>query len=200
MSQDDPRWPDDDEDRPRRSGPPRTSPAAIGSFVAGLLGCIPPVGALAIALGFLGIRATRDREVGGRGLAIAGLTLGVFGLAGGMLLYAGYSFVMTEMEQARGVAEKFIGEVAEGRFDEAQKLAEPGLDRAALAKAAEQMKTGGPFNELVGPIQPVVEPDGTLAGMFDGDAVFSRSRVPVHMRMIRVGATYRVQWVMFRSK
>jgi hypothetical protein len=63
--------------------PPRTSGAAIGSLVCGLLGCIPFVTSLvAVILGFVGLRATSRPGVSGRGLAIAGLILGLLGILG----------------------------------------------------------------------------------------------------------------------
>jgi prepilin-type processing-associated H-X9-DG protein len=51
---------------------------AIASLVLGLLGfCIPGLGILAIVLGAIGMGKTRDPRVGGKGLAIAGLVIGI---------------------------------------------------------------------------------------------------------------------------
>src|SRR5947207_3971077 len=59
-------------------GPMRTSGFAVASLVLGIIGLIVPLvpGILAIVFGVMGIRRTRDPSVGGRGLAIAGLSVG----------------------------------------------------------------------------------------------------------------------------
>jgi predicted Zn finger-like uncharacterized protein/prepilin-type processing-associated H-X9-DG protein len=60
----------------------RTSGWAIASLILGILSfCLPAVASLAaIGTGIGGIVGTRDRRAGGRGLAIAGLALGLFTL------------------------------------------------------------------------------------------------------------------------
>lgn len=58
--------------------PRRGNGAAVVSLVLGIFGCIPEVtGVLAIILGVIGLRRARDPNVGGKGLAAAGLTLGI---------------------------------------------------------------------------------------------------------------------------
>jgi hypothetical protein len=59
--------------------PKRTNGIAILSFVLGLAICFPPASILAIVLGIAGIVKAKNPRVGGRGLAIAGLILGVVG-------------------------------------------------------------------------------------------------------------------------
>src|ERR1700728_2634584 len=59
-------------------GASRTSGAAITSLVCGLLGCVPLVtGVVAVITGIVGISATSNPAVKGRGMAIAGLILGL---------------------------------------------------------------------------------------------------------------------------
>src|SRR2546423_1705402 len=75
---------------------PATSGMAIASLVLALLGCVPLLTSfLAVWFGIGGIRATRNPAVGGRGLAIAGLIVGILGLLGwsatGGLLWWGYN-------------------------------------------------------------------------------------------------------------
>jgi len=63
-------------------GPTTTSGWAITSLIVGIVGlCIPFIGPIiAIVAGILGILRTGDPRVRGRGLAIAGVTLGGLGL------------------------------------------------------------------------------------------------------------------------
>jgi len=50
----------------------------MASLIFGVLGCIPGLtGLLAIILGVVGLRRARKPNVGGKGLAAAGLTLGI---------------------------------------------------------------------------------------------------------------------------
>lgn len=67
---------------PGASAPPPAAPrgngAAVASLIFGLLGCIPEVtGLLAIVFGVVGLRRARKPNVGGKGLAASGLTLGI---------------------------------------------------------------------------------------------------------------------------
>jgi hypothetical protein len=72
---------------------------AILSLICGILGCIPVITSLAaLILGLVGISLAKNPRVGGKGLAIAGLILGIIGLLlwGGIGagMYWGYSQAM----------------------------------------------------------------------------------------------------------
>lgn len=68
----------------------RTSAAAVASLIFGILGCLIITGIVAIITGFIGLKATRNPNVKGRGMAIAGIILGLIGtLGGGACLAAG---------------------------------------------------------------------------------------------------------------
>ena len=60
-------------------GPQQTTGWAVASLVSGILGfCLPVLGGLvAIVTGIIGLVRTRDPRVGGKGLAIAGISVGV---------------------------------------------------------------------------------------------------------------------------
>src|SRR4051794_32737669 len=54
--------------------PSRSNAMAIVSLILGILGCIPVITGLgAIIFGILGIRASNRQQIGGKGMAIAGL-------------------------------------------------------------------------------------------------------------------------------
>lgn len=64
---------------PYNDGPERTSVLAILSLISSVICCIPGLGVLGVLLGvgaFIGIGTSRGR-VGGRGLAIAGIIIGL---------------------------------------------------------------------------------------------------------------------------
>lgn len=60
---------------------PPTSVCAVASLVLGLVLCCPLTSLAAIVLGAVGINATKARMASGRGLAVAGLCLGIAGTA-----------------------------------------------------------------------------------------------------------------------
>src|SRR5687768_3906578 len=100
---------------------PRTSGAAITSLILGILGCVPLITSiLAVILGIVGIRATRQPNVGGRGLAIAGLILGLIGIIGWATMGGGvYAFYVTSRPVAN-VAQQFTKDIAAGNITAAQ--------------------------------------------------------------------------------
>src|SRR5688500_6050672 len=61
--------------------PERTSKLAVASLVTGLLAFVIPViaGVAAIIMGIVALTRTKDPRVGGKGLAIAGISLGAVG-------------------------------------------------------------------------------------------------------------------------
>ena len=67
-----------------------TSGWATAGLIFGILGfCLPIIGSLlGIVLGIIGITKTRDNRAGGRGMAVAGLILGIISLLFGPLLIA----------------------------------------------------------------------------------------------------------------
>lgn len=81
-----------------------TSGMAIASFICGLLFCIPFASLLAIIFGAIGIRRTRDENVGGRGFAIAGLVLGSASLA--FMVIFGISVAIPAFSRARDFANR----------------------------------------------------------------------------------------------
>ena len=63
---------------PQYGQPQQSNGMAIASLVLGLVGfCVPGLGIVAIILGAVGMNKARDARVGGKGLAIAGLVLGI---------------------------------------------------------------------------------------------------------------------------
>jgi len=58
----------------------QSNPIADLSVLCGLIGCVPFFGLLAIILGIVGLRKTKNPSVRGKGVAIAGIVLGSVGL------------------------------------------------------------------------------------------------------------------------
>lgn len=121
--------------------PPRTSVLAVLSFLCSIPCCfIPGAGLLGVLFGALGVSfiASSRGRLSGRGLAVAGIILGiisttlwVFACVGGM---QAYTFWNKQMQPA---ASGVVVAAAESRPDEARKFMSPGaaaeVDDARLA-------------------------------------------------------------------
>ena len=89
---------------------PRTSTWSIVSLVCGCLLCIPFVtGILAGVFGFLGIRHSRDPNNSGKGMAVAGLVLGIVNVLGWT---AYFILIIAVMVPALGKARTAAGQIA----------------------------------------------------------------------------------------
>jgi hypothetical protein len=127
--------------------PPRTSGAAITSLVCGLLLCVPALsGLLAIIFGIVGMSATRNPMVRGRGMAIAGLILGILNF----LMWAGGTEVWWKnTAPERAAATQFINDLAAGN---ATAAAAECTDKVT----ADQLKTAMDWFTQQGPVQKIV--------------------------------------------
>ena len=85
-------------------GPQKSNGLAIGSLVTGLLGLIVPfLGIVGVILGIFGLRKTRDPSVGGKGLAIAGISIGG---ASVLLFLCAFSVLLPALSRAREQANR----------------------------------------------------------------------------------------------
>src|SRR5687767_13888046 len=93
---------------------------AITSLVCGILGCIPFLtGLLAMLFGVVGIRkSNRVPYAGGKGMAIAGLVLGLISL----LFWGGIAWLFTGSAPQRETARSFVKAVSAGDVATAQSL------------------------------------------------------------------------------
>ena len=122
--------------------PPRGANGwAIASLVCGILLCVPLLtGAAAAVTGFIGLR--RSRDLGGRGLAIAGLILAAVNLLLWSGLGVGGYAVYRNSIPVRAAARRFALDLAAGNTAAAGAKA-PSLTPAALKTAADYLKPFG---------------------------------------------------------
>lgn len=126
---------------------------AVTSLVMGLLLCIPFITGLGgIIFGAIGIKKTKDPRVGGKGLAIAGLVLGIFNillwaLAGGAI-WAGVYAMISGTATQREIARTFIKDLSEGNVDAAAAACDPAaIKRPELLQESQTMKAWGALKD-----------------------------------------------------
>src|SRR5688572_4831361 len=87
----------------------RSNPLAIASLICGCLLCVPFVtGIASIITGAFGMRKARDPAVTGRGMAIAGLTLGILNV---VLWGAYFGLIFAIMLPTMGMARQTANQV-----------------------------------------------------------------------------------------
>jgi hypothetical protein len=170
--------------------------AALSSILFGTVLCWLPYvsGVLAILLGIVGVARTRNPQVGGRGLSIAGILLGLGGLLFWGLAGGGLMLEYSQDHEARPYAQQFLQDISNGKIDAAASSAS-GLSQTELQDLYDE------HFEKWGPLQRVdwanTMMDSDTPGHSDlcavkGDAHFQNSTQHVWMIMEERGSTWKV--------
>jgi hypothetical protein len=95
--------------------PARTSNGmAIAALITGLLGCIPFLtGLLAIIFGILGIKRSKVSQ-SGKGMAVAGLILGILSLLGWSALFGTGGYALWQLRDNSTLAKQYVTALAAG--------------------------------------------------------------------------------------
>ncbi|MGA2500467.1 MAG: DUF4190 domain-containing protein, partial [Tepidisphaeraceae bacterium] len=112
---------------------------AVASLVCGFLFCIPAItGLLAVILGLAGFSRGKDPRRGGRGMAMAGIILGLISLvAWGGIGYFGY-WVGSQMKAFFVPATGLIQTLSENDIPGARQYVTAGVSDADLANAQQK--------------------------------------------------------------
>lgn len=128
--------------------PQRTSAAAVTSLIFGIIGCLVVTGLIAVITGIIGISATKNPAVKGRGMAIAGLILGLLGMgAGGVCIGGGgliYFAAKPAIQTVSGLAEA----ASKGDYDKAMQFVDANkVPKEKLVAIVDDLKSLGEFKE-----------------------------------------------------
>lgn len=142
----------------------RTSGAAVASLVCGLVLCIPVItGLVAIITGIVGIVETGKPAVKGRGMAIAGLILGIFSLGGYALVGSGVFALWEAASPQRTLIKTYVADLDAGRIDTCLQNSTGNLDHDKLDAASKRLQSWGTlqntmvfaFGKLPGPVNGI---------------------------------------------
>jgi hypothetical protein len=159
---------------------PRTSAAAVTSLVCGLLLCLP-IGVVAIITGIVGISATKNPYIRGRGMAVTGLILGIIGLivwcGGGV----GFGVWWNATKPQRVVATDFITNLSQGDIDGAAAQCADSVKRADIQSAIDLFKNHGAIAQKM--VFANASPATGGSNAFGTITFRSGQQVPVFMTM-----------------
>ncbi len=153
---------------------------AVASLVCGFLFCIPAItGLLAVLFGLVGFSRGKDPLRGGRGMAMAGLLLGLLSLAGwsgvGYFAWWGYGQLKAFIVPTTGLIES----LGNNDLVAARKYVTPAVSNADLAKAQTTFSTMGEFVQLDNPNFVQSTNNGVTTYTLTGKAVFQKGNCNV---------------------
>lgn len=186
---------------PAYSLPPQrsTSAAAVASLILGILGCIPFVtGLLAVVFGLAGLGATRNGKANGRGMAVAGLILGVVSLIGWGAVAGGIGgttwWALAQTRPARAAARQLATDLAAGNVQAARAQCTDDVSDEQLKKAAEAMKGWGAFQDTTMPVNSRNTAGGVEAIESMGAARFAGAgTMPYAVRVVKENGQWKVE-------
>lgn len=156
---------------PARFARPRTSVAAVVSLICGIVGCLVVTPFVAVISGLVGIRATRDRNVTGRGMAVAGLVLGILWIVAGIAGVAGIAVVYRNSEAPAAVARQFVGDLAADDVAAAQ--ANATLAPAEVTALRDAIRPWGALTDVTLNNRSANAANGTTRWTMTGTATFA---------------------------
>jgi Domain of unknown function (DUF4190) len=175
-----------------------TSGAAVASLIFGIIGCIPYLtGILAIVFGVMGIRRTRDPMSGGRGLAIAGLILGIISIVGWTCCGGLMAFSYEESKPAGVIATKFVMDLCAGNISAAVANSQ-GFTAAQLQTLHDQLaKSMGAYQSISLTSFNMSWMNGVEVMRLGGTCMLGNNAHPCTFSLVKMNGTYKVTqfWV-----
>lgn len=174
--------------------PKKTNGLAIASIITAVVGfCVPVVGGLAaIILGVLGIR--KSRESGGKGLAIAGVVVGVISLIVPLLFFGSiFGIVMGATSAGRDAAKQWMVATSAGDIDKAVSLSSAAVTREEIEAIHETLKPLGAFQDMTSSNVNLQNSELHL----QGTATFANGTQAYKMVLINTGDAWKLEGLEF---
>ena len=183
----------------------RGNGAAVTSLILGIIFCVPFLtGFLAIIFGFVGIRKTRDPQVGGKGMAVTGLILGLLSVLGWGLMFGagGYGIYAAwkHGEPARNVAKQFAKDLSTGNIDAAKAQTTDKVNREELVQAADAIKALGAVQDTTLFSSSYRSVNGVTTMDVAGIATFPNNKsVPYAVHLVKEGDAFKIDGFMLQD-
>jgi hypothetical protein len=183
-------------------GQKRTNGLAITSLVLGILGCVPWVtGLLAVAFGALGIRKTRDPQVGGKGMAIAGLILGILSFIGWSIWGTAILGLVVTLVHAsapqRAMARQILADLGDQDVPAAQSMAASSLSPEQVQALADKVKSWGALQDATTTSINISDVNGAKHTTLIGVAQFAHGSHAYSISLTQENNEWKIEKVAF---
>jgi hypothetical protein len=178
-----------------QSAPQQTNGPAIVSLICGILGCVPILtGLLAVIFGIIGIKKTRDPQVGGKALAIVGLVLGILSIAGWSVFGGAMYVAYAASQPARPVARQFAIDLTTGNTPAAV-AASAGLTAVQLDSIAKDLKPWGTVTDTsFASFKTRANLNGSTTCDLGGTATFTTAGTKTYtVTLVKLNGAWKVQ-------
>jgi hypothetical protein len=184
-------------------GPPRTNGLALASLIVSIAGfCVLFVGGLVgLVLGILGLRKARDPNVGGRGMAVAGIVLGVLSFLTSFIIvvgiYYGVHSAIKASEPQRLAARQFVQDLSNSDPAHASKEATGNLTPSELKRLSDKLHPLGAFTDMTSSNINLSDNNAVMTCTLHGTAVFTNGTQTYDITLTRVGDAWKVSQAKF---
>ena len=154
--------------------PRSTSKSAVASLVLGILGCIPVITGIPAAIfGFIGIRQTRDPMVRGRGMAIAGLVLGLLNLCAWSLVGIFVGVLFRGSAVPRQIAHDWFNDLSTSQIAAASSLKSGSFSQPQFDTLLANLSPYGPLTSITNTSINLNDNNGQTTCDLSGTATFA---------------------------
>jgi hypothetical protein len=165
--------------------PSTTSGAAVASLICGLLFCIPFVtGLLAFILGLVGISSTKNPNVRGRGMAIAGLILGLLSLLGWVGGFGELAHWQGITGPERTFAKTYVNDLLAGNLDKDAAVSTGQVTSDTLQALQTQAQPWGALQSIFVIAVPT-QKNGFYACAIVGQCQFASGQHQIQMELVK---------------
>lgn len=173
--------------------PRGTNGAAVASLVCGLALCIPFITGLAAAvLGIFGIRKSSDPRYGGRGMAIAGLLLGILSLAGWTVIASAAYYGYQRVKPGLTLTDSYVRSLAAGDVAAVRAKSTSAVSAEQIQQLSDKAKGYGEFRGFVPTGANYSFKNGNVRWEFSGRARFATGEQPATVTIVSEGGAWKV--------
>jgi len=175
--------------------PRKNNGMAIASLVCGLIMCVPLLTQLlAILFGWIGIRRARDPQSGSKGIAIAGLLLGIVGIVGWAAFGGAMLILVSASAPGRAVARQFLQDLSSGNASAAKMACVPDLSQSDITATSQKLQAWGPLADVTFTGVNMEANAGSNTKLhLDGRARFANGTHTCEIDLVKLGGTYQVK-------
>lgn len=185
-------------------GPARANGLALASLICSIAGfCVLFLGGLAgVVLGAFALRRSRDPRVGGRGMAIAGIIIGLLSILTSVLgtggIYFGIRAGWRASEPPRRAARQFVQDLSAGNTSAVESEITPDITPTELDALDAKLHPQGAFHDMTSSEIHINDANGLVTCELGGVANFAKGDETYHLTLKRVGGVWKVSHAEFR--